>query len=224
LLVFHRAWPDLQRMKLLLPGGAVLPGQFPPRINMREASGALARDACTRQAGQANLPCRLQARLAPQFGVRTGQMDRVSVRGATVKLRSTSARSLPHPTLSASSGAASDFHHWGRPTGHGGLRAARRASCPGLRSFDKDDKGPGGMRRGGLFLKQRPANLRLAATPLIRNLRESGQIPTSCACRRDPLAGRGSGRLPSSRTEKSPAPTLAVVQPPHFKLRMPRYI
>ncbi|HLK84561.1 MAG TPA: hypothetical protein VKT99_24140, partial [Xanthobacteraceae bacterium] len=28
--VFHRAWPDLQRMKLLLPGGAVLPGQFPP--------------------------------------------------------------------------------------------------------------------------------------------------------------------------------------------------
>jgi len=29
-LVFHRAWPDLQRMKLLLPGGAVLPGQFPP--------------------------------------------------------------------------------------------------------------------------------------------------------------------------------------------------
>ena len=29
-LVFHRAWPDLQRMKLLLPGGAVLPCQFPP--------------------------------------------------------------------------------------------------------------------------------------------------------------------------------------------------
>jgi len=31
-LVFHRAWPDLQRMKLLLPGGAVLPGQFPPSL------------------------------------------------------------------------------------------------------------------------------------------------------------------------------------------------
>src|SRR5579885_2648357 len=29
-LVFHRAWPDLQRMKLLLPGGAVLPGKFLP--------------------------------------------------------------------------------------------------------------------------------------------------------------------------------------------------
>src|SRR5579885_1816487 len=32
-LVFHRAWPDLQRMKLLLPGGAVLPGKFLPREN-----------------------------------------------------------------------------------------------------------------------------------------------------------------------------------------------
>ena len=36
MLVFHRAWPDLQRMKLLLPGGAVLPGQFPPSLFARQ--------------------------------------------------------------------------------------------------------------------------------------------------------------------------------------------
>ncbi|HLK81073.1 MAG TPA: hypothetical protein VKT99_06200, partial [Xanthobacteraceae bacterium] len=33
--VFHRAWPDLQRMKLLLPGGAVLPGKFLPSPKYR---------------------------------------------------------------------------------------------------------------------------------------------------------------------------------------------
>src|SRR5579871_4053794 len=47
---FPRAWPDLQRMKLLLPGGAVLPGQFPPSFPPGLARPAAHETSATRGA------------------------------------------------------------------------------------------------------------------------------------------------------------------------------
>jgi hypothetical protein len=59
-------------------------------LKVRETSGCPARYALCRSAAQANLPYVLQAKLARQFGVRTGQMGPVSRRGVTAKLRATS--------------------------------------------------------------------------------------------------------------------------------------
>ena len=87
---------------------------------MRETSSSLASILRPRRfATWANLPCGLQALLARQFGVRTGQMGPVSCRGVAARLRTTS-HSRPPAPLHAKRGRP--FHHSKRNVGGVRLR------------------------------------------------------------------------------------------------------